>query len=309
VFVFRDDRKFIRGRNERLFLANDSNRVLAQHSGAVRFSAGELRWWRRMLETRAAWLRQTSGAGYVLLVPPNAHAVYPEDLPDSVESAPQRPIHQLLSHLQQTGSFARVLYPLERIVAAKGDELPVYPKTDTHWSDYAQFLAYCELARAVAGDVEMHELTRANVAFTADMHVGDLGYKLEPHQRSLHVWARVLQPAARKVEDNEVRGMGSMIATQCDAAPDGTCLVLGDSYAYGMLPFLAASFRRMVFAQTPALDFELAEQEAPRLVVSVINERFMIKPPSDVDGPSVREMAEAKVAAGDVRPPSGAWGR
>jgi hypothetical protein len=309
VFVFRDDRKFIRGKNDRLFLANDSNRVLGQHSGEVRFSADQLRWWRRMLETRSAWLRQTSDARYLLLVPPNAHSVYPEDLPDTVTSAPERPIHQLLSYLQQRGSFARVLYPLARIAAAKGDELPVYPQTDTHWSDYAQFLAYEELVAAIAGEVDMHVLTRADVAFTADLHVGDLGYKLEPNQRSMHVWARVLRPEVRKVGDNEVRGMGSAISTQCDAAPAGTCLVLGDSYAYGMLPFLAAGFRRMVFAQTPALDFELAEQEAPQLVVSVMNERFLIKPPSDVDGPTVHEIAQAKLAAGDTRPPSSAWDR
>ena len=50
------DGKVVEGRDGRLFLANDANRVLAQHSGELRFDEDQLRGWRELLETRTAWL-------------------------------------------------------------------------------------------------------------------------------------------------------------------------------------------------------------------------------------------------------------
>ena len=47
----------MRGRNGRLFLDNDTNLVIAQHRGQLRFSDAQLRQWRFVLETRVAKLR------------------------------------------------------------------------------------------------------------------------------------------------------------------------------------------------------------------------------------------------------------
>ena len=45
--------------------------------------ARQLEDWRHVLETRRAWLRRR-GIPYFHIVPPNAHSVYPEYLPDDV---------------------------------------------------------------------------------------------------------------------------------------------------------------------------------------------------------------------------------
>ena len=305
--LFRTDNKFLRGKNGRLFLANDANRVLAQHAGQVLFTDEEVAAWRRTLESRAAWVRHVSGAAYVHLVPPNAHAVFPEDLPDDVTSAARRPIHQLLSHLEETGSFARVLYPLDDLVAAKSGELPVYPKTDTHWTDYGQYLAYKQVTAELRPHVDLPELPTSAIRFTTVEETGDLGYKTDPPETSPHVWTSVDDAATRLVSDNRVAGSGAIIVTESDARTDARCLVLGDSYAYGLLTFLAPVFRRVMFAHTAALDYELVEEERPDAVITVLNERFMIILPNDAVGPPTREVAAWKLETGTVRPRLAVW--
>ena len=62
-----------------------------------------------------------------------------------------------------------------------------------------------------------------------------------------------------------------------------------------------------MFAHTSALDFELAEDERPDVVISVMSERFLMVLPNDAIGPTTRQIAGWKLEAGDVRPRLLAW--
>jgi hypothetical protein len=68
-----------------------------------------------------------------------------------------------------------------------------------------------------------------------------------------------------------------------------------------MLPFLQATFQTFVFAHLPTIDYELVERYDPDLVVSVMNERFLVIVPNDEKGKSQRELEQEKLAAGLVR--------
>ena len=306
-FVLKDDRKFIRGKNGRLFLANDSNRLLSQHSGEVRFSDEDLRYWRLTLETRAAWLEQR-GCAYFFLVPPNAHSVFPEDLPDDLTSAPERPIHQLMRCLDDAGSDVRFTYPLEELVAGKHGELPVYPVTDTHWTAWGEFIAYRRLMEDMqARGIEVDLVEADSVRFRTLRSTGDLGYKVEPNEYSDLVRAHVRGSKSRMLYDNLVPNTGGIIITEREDATPTHCLVFGDSYSYGMLEFFAATFSRVMFVHTPTIDFSIVGEEDPDVVVSILNERFLIMRPRDLLGRTVRDIAAAKEAAGDLRPRTPNW--
>src|SRR5262245_12500703 len=133
-----DDGKVVQGRNGRLFLDNDTNEVIAQHTGALRLDERGVEQWRLILEHRTAWLERR-GVQYLFLVAPNAHSVYPEALPDDVPSAPDRTVHQVLGAVER-GGIARVVYPLEQLVSER--DKPVFPKTGSHWTEYGAFIAY-----------------------------------------------------------------------------------------------------------------------------------------------------------------------
>jgi len=292
--AIRDD-KVIEGKNGRLFLANDSNDVFRQHAGELCLTEEQLEAWEALLERRRSALANR-GSQYLFAIAPDAHSVYPDELPDWVGTAARRPVHQLMD---RAGLPVPLVYPLEDLVAERAN-WPVYPRTSSHWDDFGGFLAYRRLCRAVV-DLPMRELSPTEIAFGELVLSLDLGVKMTPPRASSHVEAFVLDRTARLVLDNCVENTGSMIVTECLAAPASKCILFGDSYAEALLKFLAESFRRFVFAHSPTVDLELVERERPNLVVSLMAERFLIQVPDDAGAPSLVERERAKRKAGTVR--------
>ena len=300
----RRDGMYLVGRNGRLFLARDSSRTIEQHSGKRPLSDAELAAWHAQLEGRTARL-QAAGVPYVLMIAPNAHAVYPEDLPEGVVTAARRPVHQLLELLAARNASTTVLYPLDELLAEKAKR-EVYPRTNTHWNDHGSLVAYTRLAEELAGAVPMRTMAEDDFLFLRGKSRGDLGAKRRWPRRSTHVAALARYPAARLVEDNQVLNTGSRLVFECPAAPPGTCLVFGDSYAWDLLPFLAESFRRLVVATHPAVDWEVVQEEQPSVVITVMAERFLVDRQDERDG-SFAQTARRKRAENQVRARMDRW--
>lgn len=303
--TFRRDGMFITGRNGRMFLARDSSHLLDQHSGRLQITPAQLDAWRGLLERRVAALAARDCA-YLMLIAPNAHSVYPEDLPARVRTAPERPVHRLLSHLSEHDLSRHVVYPLAELLERKRRR-EVYPRTESHWNELGAFVVYQSIAAALGLDAPMRRLIEDEVWFFELVGPGDLGVKRRLPRKSPHLFGYPRHPTARLVDDNLVENTGSVITTECAVAPETKCVVLGDSNAYGLLPFLAESFRRTVFAQTAALDAGLVQREQPDVVLTVISERFLLEVPDVPGEPGVEEQATAKLAAGRTRSRMERW--
>ena len=275
----RDMEKVVRGKDGWLFLHNDTNRTMDQLAGIVRLTPLQLRRWRLLLELRTAWLERF-GIPYFVVIVPNAASVYPEKMPDGFEAVEDRPIHQLLAHLDETSSFARVLMPLDELIAAKRERLTYIP-TDTHWNEYGAFVAYDRLADELElHGIELRRLRLPDLNVREQVRPGDLGVKVEPQAESPQILVQPREPAARMVTDNRVYNNGRNVVYECPPAP-GRLFVHGDSFAYAMLHLLAESFARVSFFHRPTLDFDAVLQERPSAVVSVIAERFIVRVPED----------------------------
>lgn len=300
----RRDGMYVAGRGGRMFLARDSSRTIEQHAGQLPLSDAELAAWHGQLEHRTARLH-AAGVPYLLVIAPNAHAVYPEDLPDGVATAARRPVHQLLDFLASRDASTNVLYPLDELLAEKAKR-EVYPRTDTHWNDLGALVAYTRLAEELAGTVPMRTVAEDDFLFARGRIRGDLGFKRRWTRGSPSVAAFARHPAARLVEDNLVLNTGSRLVFECRAAPPGTCLVFADSYVSALLPFLAESFRRLVVAVHPAVDWEVAREEQPSAVVTIMSERFLASRYDDRDG-AFAQTARDKVAENQVRARIDRW--
>jgi alginate O-acetyltransferase complex protein AlgJ len=299
------DGKVLRGKDDWLFLDNDANQVLKQHTGEIRFSEKDLEDWRVLLETRSAWLER-HGIPYFLLIAPNQHSIYPEQLPEGVELSPERPVRQLVEHLDARGSSVRLIDPTPALTEAKRKKL-VYSKTDSHWNFYGAFVTYDRLMEEVGEVVEVNRLSEDELDFAEVDLIGGLGYKVEPHESSTFVMVRHMPKHARLISDNCVINNGSLVELSCAEAPDTTCLFLGDSFSVNLLLFLAESFRHLVYGHTTSLDFDLVLEHKPDVVVSLITERFMIKVPYDLPKRSVHQMAREKKERGELRGAMNWW--
>jgi hypothetical protein len=304
-----DDRKFIRGKDGWLFLAGDVNDVLAQQGGKREFSAEQLEWMRLLLEERSAWLAER-GAPYFYLVAPEAHSVYPEMLPDDFEVAKRRPVHQLIEHLEGHGAH-RISYPLEELWEQR--HRPIYSKTGTHWTQLGALVALEALAERMSGVMPVTRLTEEDVSLVEHMRAGDLGLKVDPPERSLDISLEIRNPRSALDYDNRIYNQGRRIEYE-GSKGDRTCLVFGDSSAYALLHLLAEGFRRLVFGHIHTLDRSLVEEVKPDVVITVMTERFLVRPPDDSNAPMLSELEKEKLAAGALLPRSavlreGAGGR
>jgi integrase len=292
------DGKVIEGKDGWLFLANDGNGVLEQHTGTRRLTDEQVEQWRDLLVSRTA-LAERHGAHYVFLVAPDAHGVYPENLPANIVLAPTRSIHQLIDAVEEE-MLGRFIYPLDELRAARVTR-DVFPLVDSHWNQFGAFVAYHRLLDELEQIVAVRRLPEEEIAFLDVYGVGDLSYKLTEPREGARLSALLRAGSSRLVEDNGVLWGGAYVVTECPDAPDTTCLLFGDSYTYDILKFLAESFRRLVFAHSSTFDATLIEREQPDLVLSLMAERFMIVVPEDAGAPTLEEKAGAKREEGETR--------
>jgi hypothetical protein len=299
------DGKFIRGRDGRLFLARDTNDVLAQHAGELLFESEELDRWTALLERRHCLLAEC-GIEYLFVIAPDAHSVYPDQLPAGVNHGQRRPVVQLLDHLAQRACPVRPIYPLAELRETRAG-VDCYSRLDSHWNDVGAFVAYSRLAEEMQRRSPMRRLREDDVVFvTKPTMAGDLGYKVNAEPELVPV-AEMRVQRARLVRDNRVQNTGSLISTFCPDAP-GSCVLMGDSYSWGVLKYLAESFRRCTFAYTPTLDLEFLKDQRPDVVVSLMAERMLIRVPDDERGASIASLAARKLTDEGMRRRAVYWG-
>ena len=291
----------MRGKGGWLFLANDSNDFVQQQLGELLFTDEQLADWTSLLETRIERLR-ARGAHYRFLVAPNAHSVYPHNLPFEVPEKVVQPVPQLIEHLERVGSPARLTYPLAQLIARRDE--PVFTRTNSHWTDLGAFVAYEALMDDIAGDVPVRRLAESDLVFHEVVRPGDLGHKVDPPEASPHPIGMPARPIARLTNDNRVYLNGHRIDYECPEAGESVCLILGDSFAHMLLPFMAETFGRLTFAHIATLDLELVDELDADLVVSVMNERFMIRVPEDEDARTLRSSRMTSARGGSYIHPA-----
>jgi alginate O-acetyltransferase complex protein AlgJ len=303
-FRFVKDDKVIRGKDDWLFLDNDSNGFLRQYAGELQLSEEKLAVWQELLEIRIARVREL-GASYHFLVVPENPTVYPEMLPDHIVGTAERTVQQIMRQLESSGSNARLIYPLEQLIE-ESSRRRVCRKTDTHWTDFGAFVGYQALIREIEKEVPLHAVSEEELWFFERKLLGDLGYKLGigavPEPCTGYLYRR-----AECVYDNCIEGNGSLVVTECAHVPPTKCMVFGDSACYGMLASLAQTFGRMMFVHAPTLDYDLIAEERPDVVISEMTERYLIMTPDDSKPRTIRQIERDKRESGRYRPPILNW--
>jgi integrase len=295
------DGKVVAGKDGWLFLANDQNDVIAQMTGGLRLSRQELEAWRTTVEGRI----ENLDVPYLFMVAPDSHCIYPEKLPEGVVVVDERPVHQLIAHLGElTG--VRTIYFADDLLRAKS-ERAVCVSVDSHWSEFGAFVAYRRIMEELTQWLPARCLGREDIFFYEERMTGDLGSKLVPARFVSQSISRLRYPSSRLLFDNCIENIGSVVVTQCREAPDVNCLLFGDSYAYPLLKFLSESFRRVVLAHTPVVDFDLIRRERPDVVLSLIAERHLVGIPDDRAHPSIGEDERAKRLERRTRLPRLEW--
>ncbi|MDR7037716.1 hypothetical protein J2X36_002467 [Methylobacterium sp. BE186] len=278
------------GRDGWLFLTGGSNRALDQYGG------GLLRWWHlrrwaRLIEARTA---RAAGLGIrcVHAIVPAKLSVY-DNMTRDLAYDPGRASTRLLARrLMGLPGYVDLLTPFR---AARDGPVPLYQRTDTHWTVDGCLLAYREVMRALGAvpPADIGERPR----FDLDL-VRDLGGKLPGAPRETATHWDLQRHAVRRyanalVEAHEAAGRGDAPHTGAhviyrNAGPgiDPRRLVLfGDSFAHFapilLTGLLAESFAEVHFVWSAHLDWEYIERVRPDALVVELAERFLARLPKD----------------------------
>ena len=262
----------VRGEDGWLFFTG--NGLIDRHRGLARLEEPALAEMVASLEERAAWL-DARGIRYLVVIGPDKHGIYPEQLPDWCQSiGSSTPMDQLVA-ASTLGGHARILDLREPLRAAKDEGLLYYPH-GTHWNELGAWVAYREIA-AACGEWFPKIVPEPLDAFTLEESYGTAdSWAIRYHvadiirQRQVKL-RRIAAPVWRQVSTWVLGPQDRVTAVEDPELPRG--LILHDSFAQAVRPFLAQHFSRMTWVWDLRFNRELIETLQPDLVIQLVVER------------------------------------
>lgn len=300
VFKVSPTPQVIMGKNHWFFFHNDG-----YYRSVRQFTTAELRQWKLVLEQRRNWLADR-GIPYLFVVAPNKETIYPEFMPDHINRVrPESLLDQLIAYLC-THSDVSILDLRSPLRDAKGSHL-LYSRTDIHWNDFGAFVGYQSILQALsdrfphlralpfsAFDVRLSQ--RPGIQFDLARVLALPGVFPEHHVALVpHQPRRAQMPRLSIVEN---------VTTVTDAALP-RAVVLHDSFAVTLIPFLSEHFQRVYYYRgVEEFQYDIVHNEHPDVAIQFIVERHIVPPaflPTNPPEVEDRYLLQHYEQASDVR--------
>lgn len=285
------------------------SRVIDDYRCVTPFTRGQLAAWAETLAARRRWL-EAQGIQFLLVVAPNKHTIYPEQLPRSINRLrDQSRLDQLLAELARQPNFP-VLDLREPLRQSKQTER-CYHLTDTHWNDYGAWIAYTEIMQGLAHrrpELQPWDRSRFDLHKT-DRPGGDLAIMLGLQDLIREEWYDMVPrgPRSATIEPQSPNVPERLVTVHPDQSLP-RAVVFRDSYFGAVQPFFSEHFSRVVYSWTYDFEADLIEQERPQVVVQEILERSFMglkpqNPPqvSRATGPLAKRAAPGKAEASPLQ--------
>lgn len=258
----------------------------AQDLSAATRSAAAAKAWSR-------WLADNGVQDWRVLVCPDKDGIYPELLPAWYSLAPDAPIDLALS-LSDPRHVVDARAMMRR--ARAGETLPLYLRTDSHWTERGAFVAYRALAQSHAGDdTHIEWLGDEQVEFVpARVPSGDLARLLQVSDGEGDASASAIFSEAltrgrtladalsgKRLEASALAGVEApthpVITRSPGALNQRRLLWLRDSFGAALRPFITATDSEVIELDrdtvTPRQLQELVRQLRPDSVLVSVVER------------------------------------
>ncbi len=279
----------VKGRDGWLFYADDSG--LDDYLNDKPFTGDELEAWRRTLEDTERWLA-SRGIAFVFTVAPDKHVIYPEEMPGSLHRVhDQSRTDQLLAYLRRMTTVTVVDVRPALLEAKKKDRL--YYLTDTHWNDRGALVAYQLLVGAVRAKVpsvppaaERDDFRPVERQIEGQDLAGMIGLTRVLHETALDLEPRQAR-RARVVDPPGVTDPTAeegWIVTEISGSSLPRAVIVRDSFASGLAPFLSEHFSRAVYEWQNYVDLQTIVNEKPAVVIQEIvgRHQYGVAPYDDV---------------------------
>lgn len=265
------------GKNGWLYLQAD--RAVDCYRGVDPFTLEELQQWQKLMETRKAYLND-QGIYFLLVLVPNKHTVYPENLPDRFNKVNDfTRMDQLVEHLRQHSEID-VLDLRDCLIRGKED-FQVYERTGTHWNDAGILISCIEIVEHLQAHfpkLEPNPMENFDLRSETTQGYGlarMLGMAEELKEEQVDFIPKTTR-AQQKEREAHIRNAGikARVFEQDDDRLPRLVLV-GDSFGARLGPVLSHSFSRSIYTWH-IFDEKVIEKESPDILITEIAERYLM---------------------------------
>ncbi|HPE94624.1 MAG TPA: Ig-like domain-containing protein, partial [Bacillota bacterium] len=186
------------GKNYQFFISHTGNTDLGLKDilRTNSLTSSQISTFKSKVDTKVAALKKINkNAELIYIIIPAPASVYPELLPDSITPTnnPSR-LEQIYEALEDTN--AKYINVLELFEEHKYDNLKLYWKTDTHWTDYGGFLVYEELFDIIDDNFpDAYARPMSDFTFTEGYYYGgDLAYYINIDRTLMQEWNALRVP-------------------------------------------------------------------------------------------------------------------
>lgn len=237
------------------------------------------------------------GIPFYLVLAADKQTIYPEELwvPPPKDAVTRT--DQLVRYLASADPDLKVIDLRASLIAAKGSQpYDLYKRTDTHWNTLGAFIGYRAITKRLVADGVRSDtgLTRFD-AYRISQHPFDGGdivvnlLSLPGYFKDYVVTFDPVQPRrAHTVNPPGWPRLSTNFRSTDNPAASGRLLLLRDSFAGELMPFLAQDFNRMYSLAANSVDGEWVGKAQPDVAILEIVERNI---QSLEDGPTNLEKA------------------
>jgi alginate O-acetyltransferase complex protein AlgJ len=292
------------GKRGWLFLADDSNNVRDQIAGQYPLNPMFFEQYRRVFAERKRRLADL-GIPYLFFIAPTKELIckdrLPSDLPIESTKMPSSQVAKVLAH------DGMDICALEPVLLEEEKIRETFYRTDTHWNYWGALRAYQEIIRAAGNFVncgspfegtdfrsKIIKGWRGDLANKEKVFFAGPEYDLLPcsltafDAEAFCEDVEQLLDGSGEVSDSTVpdhlkvsRTRETIVKVHRNSQLP-KLMVFRDSFSTLLAPMIARNFSQSIFIWRPELNFSLVEREKPDIVIQIMVDRFMVKPPLNI---------------------------
>ena len=288
--------KVLEGKNNWLFLDNDSNQSVEQYTGNVKLSRFEKSKWKSYFKSLIE-LSALTKIPTCLLIAPSKENVYSDYYPYS--EARSTPIKQLQKIVPKSFNFIFPVMQLSRLPERS------FRVCDTHWTVHGAREAAIQLTTTLTGYDKRIRETFKDDEYIKRQAFGDLGRKVYPPRSADEDVLASFNYRDVVVYDNQLPNFGRIITMHNEIALFKQKIILfGSSSAYSMFQYISRLFETVIFVHTAGnVDVELINNIRPDYFCMQTNARFVVRAPTTRESVSkyIREK-KASMSGEELKP-------
>jgi len=256
--------RVVKGKDDWYFLGNHYNNAFNDAYGHTVITKEELDAISKSIIDTDAYLKSLN-IDFYIVIPPNKHTVYKENLPYTLEEKPTR-FDVLNDYLKERTDF-KIIDLRSHILSEKDKEL--YLKTDTHWNEHGAFIGY---------NVVMNEIAKKRNITKRSINEYDIESKTIG-ERDLDRMINLNQTVANTIlvpkfeeQANTIISSRNRIHVKNDKR-DLKLLMYRDSFAEAWMDFFNETFGESLYLRGYSVKKGDIKKEQPDVVILEVIER------------------------------------